>query len=198
MFDDHGPGAAQPKLRGEEQTDGARSGLGVKAPALYWHFSSKRALLDHMTDAIVAPVIDRLPPPGTPWLTWLEESALALHAALLSHRDGPRIALGANLMVARALGEFAERTVEVLHRAGFPIADASRAAGVLLHFVLGRAVEDQTRPGGSDEAAAISTMPFPLMARGLRERHASGATAADDFRYALGIVLAGLNAKRPT
>jgi TetR/AcrR family tetracycline transcriptional repressor len=172
--------------------------LGVKAPALYWHFSSKRALLDHMTDAIVTPVLAQLPPLDTHWLKWLEDAGFALHTALLSHRDGPRIALGADLTVARALGEFAERTVDVLHRAGFPLADATRAAGVLVHFVLGRAVEDQTWPGSSDEAAVISTIPFPLMARGLRERHAAGATVSDNFRYALDILLAGLNTKRPT
>jgi TetR/AcrR family transcriptional regulator, tetracycline repressor protein len=171
--------------------------LGVKAPALYWHFSSKRALLDHMTDAIVAPVVAGLPPADVPWLRWLEEAASALHAALLAHRDGARVAIGANPTVAVALGEFAERTVAVLHAAGFSFADATRAAGVLLHFVLGRAVEDQARPGPTEEAAALAASPFPLMARGLRERRANGATVADDFRYALGILLAGLDAVRP-
>jgi TetR/AcrR family tetracycline transcriptional repressor len=167
--------------------------LGVKAPALYWHFSDKRALLDHMTDAIVAPVLAGLPPLDSPWLTWLEKAGSALHTALLGHRDGARIALGADLRAARSLGEFAERTVDVLHRAGFPLPDATRAAGVLVHFVLGRAVEDQARPDPSQE---IATIPFPLMARGLQERHATGATPVDDFRYALGILLAGLTATR--
>jgi len=171
--------------------------LGVQAPALYWHFSSKRALLDRMTDAMVAPVVARLPAADGPWLSWLEDAAIALHAALLGHRDGARVAIGADLTLALALGEFAERAVQVLHAAGFPLADATRAAGVLVHFVLGRAVEDQARPGPSEEAAAIETIPFPLMARGLRERHAAGATVADDFRYALGILLAGLRATCP-
>lgn len=172
--------------------------LDVKAPALYWHFSSKRTLLDRMTDAMVRPVVDALPPPDRPWLSWLEEAGTALHRALLGHRDGARVALGADLLVARSLGDFAERTVDVLHRAGFPLADATRAAGVLVHFVLGRAVEDQTRPGPADEAALIAseTFPFPLMARGLRDR--AGATVSDDFRYALGIMLAGLSAVRPS
>jgi len=53
------------------------TGLGVKAPALYWHFRSKRALLDHMTDAIVAPVVAGLPSSG-PWLEWLEGVGFAL------------------------------------------------------------------------------------------------------------------------
>jgi TetR/AcrR family tetracycline transcriptional repressor len=171
--------------------------LGVKAPALYWHFSSKRALLDHMTDVIVAPVVAALPPIDVPWLRWLEGSATALHAALLAHRDGARVAIGADLRVARSLGDFAERTVDVVHGAGFPLADATRVAGVLVHFVLGRSVEDQTRPDAADEAAMISTIPFPLMARGMRERHAAGATVDDDFRYALGVLLAGIEACRP-
>lgn len=171
--------------------------LGVKAPALYWHFSGKRALLDHMTDVMVRPVVAALPSADRPWLSWLEESGTALHSVLLSHRDGARVALGADLLIARSLGDFAERTVDVLHRAGFSLADATRGAGVLVHFVLGRAVEDQTRLGPADEAALIAseTFPFPLMARGLQDR--AGATVADDFRYALGIMLAGLSAVRP-
>ncbi|WP_346053695.1 MULTISPECIES: TetR/AcrR family transcriptional regulator C-terminal domain-containing protein [Amycolatopsis] len=170
--------------------------LGVKAPALYWHFASKRALLDHLADAMVAPVVDRLPPPGGPWLEWVENAATALRGALLSHRDGARVALGADLVVARSLGEFAERTVEVLHTAGFSLADATRVAGVLVQFVLGRAVEEQARPDPAGEAAVLPSIPFPLMVRGMRERHEAGATAEDDFRFALGILLAGLRSLR--
>ena len=82
----------------------------------------------------------------------------------------------------------------MLHDAGFPIGEATRAAGVLVHFVLGRAVEDQTRFAPADEAAAVAdeAFPFPLMAQGLRER--AGSTVEDDFRYAFGIMLAGLRA----
>jgi TetR/AcrR family tetracycline transcriptional repressor len=82
----------------------------------------------------------------------------------------------------------------VLHHAGFPLGEATRAAGVLVHFVLGRAVEDQTRLSPSEEAAVLASdsFPFPLMARGLRER--AGSTVEDDFRYALGVLLAGLAA----
>jgi TetR/AcrR family tetracycline transcriptional repressor len=169
--------------------------LDVKAPALYWHFSSKRALLDHLADALVAPATAALPPADIPWLDWLEQAATALHRALLSHRDGARIALGADVRVARSLGELAEHAVDVLHRAGCPLGDATRCAGLLSHFVLGRAAEDQTLP--DDLEATIETIPFPLMAQGMRERHAEGGTVEDSFRYALGIVLAGFAAKRP-
>jgi TetR/AcrR family tetracycline transcriptional repressor len=42
---------------------------------------------------------------------------------------------------------------------------------------------------------AAESFPFPLMARGLRER--AGSTVEDDFRYALGVLLAGLEASVP-
>src|SRR3569833_3623932 len=93
------------------------TGLGVKAPALYWHFRSKRALLDHMTDAIVAPVVAGLPD-GGPWLKWLEDAGFALHKALLAHRDGARVALGADLITARRQSGHAGRGVGGKHREG--------------------------------------------------------------------------------
>jgi TetR/AcrR family tetracycline transcriptional repressor len=83
-----------------------------------------------------------------------------------------------------------------VHRAGFSLANATRCAGVLLQFVLGRTVEEQTRPGPTEEIVAVTASPWPLLARGIQERHDAGATVADDFRYALGIILAGLSATR--
>src|SRR3954470_14383794 len=59
------------------------TGLGVKAPALYWHFRSKRALLDHLTDAIVAPVVAGLPD-GGPWLKWLQNARVGAATAVLT------------------------------------------------------------------------------------------------------------------
>jgi AcrR family transcriptional regulator len=173
--------------------------LGVQAPALYWHFDSKRALLDEMTDAIVEPAIESLDY-YEPWSQWLEASLLALREALLAHRDGALVAVGADLTRAVALGTFVERTTAVLHEVGFSLADASRAAGALVHFVVGRAVEEQSRPPAEREVAAISAddFPFPTLARALRERHASQATPDDDFRYTLSILLTGLTALRET
>jgi TetR/AcrR family tetracycline transcriptional repressor len=162
------------------------SRLGVRAPALYWHFENKRALLDQMTDILVRPAVADLGRPGRgrPWWRWLEDAAVALHGALLSRRDGARVASGARLPRAVALGTFVERATEVLHAAGFGLADASRAAGALMHFVVGRAVEDQERPAAGTETAALSGagFPFPTLARAMRERHAAGATLDDDFR----------------
>ena len=170
--------------------------LGVQAPALYWHFANKRALVDHMTDAMLAPTAARLgrPRPGRPWWEWLGDTLEALRRALLAHRDGAAVASGADLRRAVALGLHAERITEVLYESGFALADASRAAGAVLHFTVGRVVEEQSRADAGTEQAMISdpAFPFPLLARSLRERHAAAATPDDDFDYALAIVLAGL------
>lgn len=170
--------------------------LGVKAPALYWHFDDKRALLDQMTDVMLGPVVAGLgvPGPALPWWRWLEQSCDALRRGLLAHRDGARVALGADVTRALALGCFIERVTAVLHETGFGLGDASRAAGALTHFVIGRAVEEQSRPAPDAELAMVSDerFPFPTVARALRERHASGGTPGDDFRYSLALMLTGL------
>lgn len=41
--------------------------LGVQQPALYWHFKSKQALLDALSDAMMRGHIHTLPSPGGPW-----------------------------------------------------------------------------------------------------------------------------------
>ncbi|WP_031464649.1 TetR family transcriptional regulator [Sciscionella sediminilitoris] len=174
--------------------------LGVKAPALYWHFPNKRALLDEMTDQLLGPVLAPLHAGhrGQPWWSWLAEAAETLWQGLLGVRDGARIASGADLIRARALGEFAELVTETLHRAGFPLSDASRASGAIIHFVLGRAVEDQTRGTQAEEHALITeeTFPYPVLARSLLERHREGSAQADDFRYSLHILITGLRTIR--
>ncbi|MCZ4125887.1 TetR/AcrR family transcriptional regulator C-terminal domain-containing protein [Streptomyces sp. H39-S7] len=172
------------------------SELGVKAPALYWHFEGKRALLDLMTDVMLTRAATGLgrPTSSQPWWQWLEQALDSLRHGLLAHRDGARVALGADVTRALALGAFIERTTEVLHEVGFGLGDASRAAGALVHFVIGRTVEEQSRPAPAAERAAASSeqFPFPTLARALSERHASGSTPEDDFRYSLTIMLTGL------
>ncbi|GAA3141838.1 TetR/AcrR family transcriptional regulator C-terminal domain-containing protein [Nonomuraea roseoviolacea] len=176
------------------------SALDVRAPALYWHFADKRALLDQIVDVMLTPAAGELSRPagGEPWWEWLERSLGALRRALLAHRDGARVAAGADLTRAVALGTFAERITEVLHGAGFGLADASRAAGALVHFVVGRALEEQSRPAPEEEARAVARdgFPFPVLAAALRERHEAGITPEEDFGYSLTIMLTGLRALR--
>ncbi|RIV82622.1 TetR family transcriptional regulator [Aurantiacibacter xanthus] len=64
--------------------------LGVEGPALYRHFPSKAALLDHMAAALLLPVI-RQPRADEQWDEWLRATARASFAAVMSHRDGARL-----------------------------------------------------------------------------------------------------------
>jgi TetR/AcrR family transcriptional regulator, tetracycline repressor protein len=172
--------------------------LQVKAPALYWHFESKRALMDHMADTILTPVAAELDGPADPadWPLWLARTADALRARLLAHPDGAQLALGVNLARAPALARIVERTVEVLHGAGFGLADASRAAATFIWFVVGRTVEEQTLP----DPATIRQMklqrgnaPPSIISRAMAER--AGPDDQDvSFRFGVRILIAGMRA----
>jgi TetR/AcrR family transcriptional regulator, tetracycline repressor protein len=169
--------------------------LGVKAPALYWHFANKRALLDAMADAVLAPAVPGLAGPDEPddWPRWLERTADVLRARLLAHPDGAALALGADLSRAPALLRVVERTIEVLHGAGYGLADASRAAAAFVWFVVGRTVEEQALPDPAAVRRLADAGPSILL-RAMAER-----TTPDDrdvsFRFSVGIVVAGLRAR---
>lgn len=69
--------------------------LGVKQPALYWHFPNKRELDDAMAAAMLSP--GEWPGPATPGLRpedWLAARAHAFRRSLLAHRDGAIIHAG--------------------------------------------------------------------------------------------------------
>ncbi|MGI5226509.1 TetR/AcrR family transcriptional regulator C-terminal domain-containing protein [Actinoallomurus sp. CA-142502] len=168
--------------------------LDVKAPALYWHFANKRALLDHMADVVLAPALPALDGPEDPagWPAWLARVAELLRSRLLEHPDGARLALGADLTRAGALSRFVERTIEVLHDAGFDLADASRAAATFIWFVVGRTVEEQTLPDPAAIQRRRDAEPS-ILARAMAAR-----SAPDDqdvsFRFGVRVMIAGLRA----
>jgi TetR/AcrR family transcriptional regulator, tetracycline repressor protein len=104
--------------------------------------------------------------------------------------DGAQLALGADLSRATALLRFVERAIEVLHGAGFGLADASRAAAAFIWLVVGRTVEEQTLP----DLAAIQRLasgPPSILGQAMAER-----SAPDDqdvsFRFAVAIMITGL------
>jgi TetR/AcrR family tetracycline transcriptional repressor len=65
--------------------------LGVKSPALYWHFHNKQELLDAMADAIVSGAGMGPPRPEETWKEWLARRARAYRTSLLAYRDSARI-----------------------------------------------------------------------------------------------------------
>ena len=69
--------------------------LKVQQPALYWHFQSKRALLDALAEAMLTERHTRsLPEENEDWRLFLKENAQSFRTALLYYRDGARIHAG--------------------------------------------------------------------------------------------------------
>ena len=70
--------------------------LDVKAPTLYWHFASKRALLDALAEAIATQGMAAVgaPEPGEHWSEWLARRARAFRETLLGYPDGGLIQAG--------------------------------------------------------------------------------------------------------
>jgi TetR/AcrR family tetracycline transcriptional repressor len=167
--------------------------LGVQAPALYWHFASKKDLLDHL----VAAANERaergatgLPLPGQSWDEWLAEGMRIRRRSMLAHRDGARLASG-NRPTPDSWPRI-ERTLGVLVDAGFDPKDAIRAVLVLGHYVSGFVLDEQgdaEREG--DEPPDLDPAEFPILA--------AGAVVALDrdtlFEYGLQRLLDGMRAQ---
>jgi AcrR family transcriptional regulator len=118
--------------------------LGVAAPALYWHFASKQALLDEMATTVwrrVGQVMAGLPG-DLPWPEIMATYAATVRDELLGHRDGPKAFSGTTL-TDPAVVRRQEHTFASLTRQGFTLEDAARALLLVHHFTIGFCVEEQ-------------------------------------------------------
>ncbi len=132
--------------------------LGIKGPSLYWHFKSKREMLDHMAEAMIAQSWPTASPlePGQPWAEWLADRAYSLRRAALSRRDGALLMMG-----QKPTGESPTfpAMVRRLEGAGFTAAEAQHALMSAGRYSLGWAAAEQAameRPTGIDYEAAFA------------------------------------------
>lgn len=175
--------------------------LGVQAPALYWHFPNKLALLDEMAEAILVGVPDRIAP-GDDYGEVLRRCAIELRRALLSRRDGAQVFAGT--FVARPnILRMAEKMLSALMHEGFDTKTATRAMFSLLYFVLGfvieeQALEEQLRAKGAlqkfrSELEALSNADFPGLRAALADLQDLDQEARFDF--GVGVIVQGLARK---
>ncbi|MDQ0985301.1 TetR/AcrR family transcriptional regulator C-terminal domain-containing protein [Streptomyces sp. V2I9] len=123
--------------------------LGVRTPTLYWHVSSKQALLDEMATAMVREFAWPATPAGD-WREWLTAVAGALRGTLLRYRDGARVLSGRHLTDDSAL-TMLEVPLRTLADAGFATDEAARAWGILYAYVVGFTIEEQAvHPASGD------------------------------------------------
>jgi TetR/AcrR family transcriptional regulator, tetracycline repressor protein len=120
------------------------SRLGVKAPALYWHFQSKQALLDEMATQVLRESVERsadlavLPA----WREWAAAYYTRLRQILLQYRDGARMLSGTYLTDAELYAPM-EINLRRMVDAGFTMRQAIVGLGALYCFTVGFVIEEQ-------------------------------------------------------
>lgn len=175
--------------------------LDVKAPALYWHFKDKQALLDEMATVMYRRMLEgELPGPAP--RTWQEQMVAyqsALRRALLRYRDGAKVYSGARF-TGTDHADGLEAHLRTMVDAGFELWQAVRAGTTANAYTMGFVTEeqgvqpmpDERREGYDVDARAERLERYPLAA-------AAGAeifTNYDErFEDGLRIVVAGIEAR---
>jgi TetR/AcrR family tetracycline transcriptional repressor len=174
--------------------------LDVKAPALYWHFKDKQALLDEMaTEMYRRMVAGSALDPADTWRERLLKVNRALRAALLGYRDGAKVYSGSRFTGTAHAREMEEH-LRILTAGGLTLVQAVNAARTSAMFTLGFVTEEQgvvplpgeRRQGYEIEERARRMAGFPLAAE-------AGKVLFDDydqqFEEGLALVIAGIETR---
>lgn len=111
--------------------------LGSAATAIYWHIKTKDELVQLAADAIWAEI--ELPDLNDDWRPAAVAMATGLHGMLTRH---PWLgqAFGNHLLAGPGQFRYDDHSLAIYELAGFTPADADRAAGTVLLFVIGSAL----------------------------------------------------------
>ncbi|MEU1403384.1 TetR/AcrR family transcriptional regulator C-terminal domain-containing protein [Streptomyces sp. NPDC005728] len=174
--------------------------LDVKAPALYWHFKDKQALLDEMaTEMYRRMVAGVVLDPADTWQERLLKANRGLRAALLGYRDGAKVFSGSRFTGTDHAHE-QEAHLRAFTAVGFGLVQAVSAARTAHMYTLGFVTEEQgvqPLPGERREGYDIGERArrmadFPLAAE-------AGKVLFDDydqqFEEGLALVIAGIEAR---
>ncbi|MFI1957562.1 TetR/AcrR family transcriptional regulator C-terminal domain-containing protein [Streptomyces althioticus] len=177
--------------------------LDVKAPALYWHFKDKQALLDEMATEMFRRMTDGAElAAGDGWRERLLRSNRVLRRTLLAYRDGAKVFSGTRF-TGLEHAEQQEANLRLLTSAGLPLTQAARALQTTFLFTLGFVAEEQgvepvpgeRREGFDVEARARLMAGHPLAAE-------AGAALFGDydeqFEEGLALIVAGIESRYGT
>ncbi|MFC8514048.1 TetR/AcrR family transcriptional regulator C-terminal domain-containing protein [Streptomyces sp. NPDC057257] len=174
--------------------------LDVKAPALYWHFKDKQALLDEMaTEMYRRMVAGAALDPDDTWQERLVKANRGLRAALLGYRDGAKVYSGSRFTGTDHAREM-EENLRLFTAAGFSLAEAARAASTAHAYTIGfvteeqgvRPMPDERREGYDIEERARLLADFPLSAAVGQEIFQG---YDEGFEEGLALVIAGIEAR---
>jgi AcrR family transcriptional regulator len=175
--------------------------LDVKAPALYWHFKNKQALLDEMATEMLRRMTADLigQADGRTWHEALTLAMRGLRTHLLRYRDGAKVYSGTHFTDMSYAAPM-EAQLRALVDGGFTPEGAARAWFTAYGYTIGYAIEEQSMgpvPGAAPEegydlaARAERLAAYPLAAQ-------SGpvifALADEGFELGLKAVVTGIGA----
>jgi len=174
--------------------------LHVQAPALYWHFKNKQALLDEMATEMYRRMVAKAGRSvAKTWQEHLMAGNHTLRAALLDYRDGAKVFSGSRFTGIDHAAEM-EATLRVLADAGLTLPQAVHASATTYLYTIGFVTEEQgiqpvrgERRAGYDVGERARRMEaFPLAA-------AAGAEIFEgfdeNFEEGLRIVIAGIETR---
>ncbi|MGA5117491.1 TetR/AcrR family transcriptional regulator C-terminal domain-containing protein [Streptomyces pseudogriseolus] len=174
--------------------------LDVKAPALYWHFKDKQALLDEMATEMFRRMTDGIEPaPDDDWRERLLRSNRVLRRTLLAYRDGAKVFSGTRF-TGLEHAEHQENGLRLLTSAGLTVPQAARALQTTFLYTLGFVAEEQgvepvpgeRREGFDVEERARLMADHPLAAQ------AGPALFGDydrQYEEGLALILAGIEVR---
>lgn len=118
--------------------------LNVQAPALYWHFKNKNALINDMAEALLQKEFtDKITWNGKgAWQDWLCRIFKRLRQALCAYTDGGRVVAGAHL--TSTMAHLSEETIKALIQAGIEQQEARLIVLTATRFTFGHVIEEQT------------------------------------------------------
>jgi AcrR family transcriptional regulator len=127
--------------------------LRVEAMSLYKHVAGKEAILDGMTELVMAEV--EVPSPDLPWREALRRGATSTHAALVRHPWAAGV-LESRLHPGPLRLRYLDAMVGVMRGAGFAIEDCARAFMALDALVYGHALQLASFPFTAEDAPQVA------------------------------------------
>ncbi|MFE7562697.1 TetR/AcrR family transcriptional regulator C-terminal domain-containing protein [Kitasatospora sp. NPDC057500] len=177
--------------------------LDVKAPALYWHFANKQALLDEMATEMLRRMSAGPTTVPDSWQEAVTGTCRTLRTSLLGYRDGAKVFSGTRLTDSGHT-EGQQALLAAFGRAGFDLGDAVLAFTTAYAFTIGFVIEEQAvHPVPGERAPGYDP---EQRAAGIDPEHALAAAAGRDlfggfeqrFERGLAIVVAGIEAALPS
>ncbi len=147
--------------------------LGIRQPALYWHFKGKRALIDAMNAEILRRGhTHAAPKPGDVWSAYLLANCRSFRNALLAYRDGGRVHAGTEAD-PQDLAKV-ETQIGLLVDAGMTPETAMELLVALGRYTLGCVIEEQAEPQPNTKQLDEAAVNYPLTSRAVLHYRDSG------------------------